>query len=316
MLVDKVLKCTDYYEMLFLSKGCKEIDIKKAYKKLALQLHPDKNQAPRAEDAFKAISQAFACLSDTDKRQAYDRFGFDPDNRQPSPGGGGGGGGGGMRFRRAHNPQEAHFMFDEDEISPEEIFNMFFFGVPPSGRQGRGRNNIYTFQRGFGAQPQQRPQARTAPHQHQHQQRQRAQQAQAQPAGFFTGILQILPILLMLGLLLFSAVLREEPLYKLEKTGAYTVAMESQENQFKYYVREDFNPAYRSKVEEEVDTRWVQYLRDSCYAQMQEKKNLVNKARWQSGLRKTKLMEEANSYPLSACEVLADKGFRVPNYSR
>jgi hypothetical protein len=138
-------------------------------------------------------------------------------------------------------------MFDEDEISPEEIFNMFFFGVPPSGRQGRGRNNVYTFQRtclhfallhtradvaprhplrgclstfslagGFGAQPQQRPQARTAPHQHQ--QRQRAQQAQAQPAGFFTGILQLLPILLMLGLLLFSAVLREEPLYKLVRT--------------------------------------------------------------------------------------------------
>ena len=57
----------DLYAILSLPKSADDDDIKKAYRKLALKLHPDKNKAARADEAFKAISKAFSCLSDPDK---------------------------------------------------------------------------------------------------------------------------------------------------------------------------------------------------------------------------------------------------------
>ncbi len=65
----------DYYEILGLSKDATESEIKKAYRKLAMQYHPDKNKDDDAEEKFKEISEAYAVLSDTEKREQYDRFG-------------------------------------------------------------------------------------------------------------------------------------------------------------------------------------------------------------------------------------------------
>jgi DnaJ-class molecular chaperone len=61
--------------VLGLTRGATEDDIKKAYKKLALKFHPDKNRAPNATDAFKKISTAFACLSNKEMRGIYDEHG-------------------------------------------------------------------------------------------------------------------------------------------------------------------------------------------------------------------------------------------------
>jgi len=57
------------------SKDATDTDLKKAYRKLALQFHPDKNKAPGATEAFKAIGNAFAILSDAEKRKQYDLYG-------------------------------------------------------------------------------------------------------------------------------------------------------------------------------------------------------------------------------------------------
>ncbi|AKB74694.1 Chaperone protein DnaJ [Methanosarcina lacustris Z-7289] len=65
----------DYYEILGVSKDASVEDIKKKYRKLALQYHPDKNKEAGAEEKFKEISEAYAILSDTEKRAQYDRFG-------------------------------------------------------------------------------------------------------------------------------------------------------------------------------------------------------------------------------------------------
>ena len=66
----------DYYEVLGLSKGASEDEIKKAYRKLAKQYHPDINKAPDAEAKFKEINEAYEVLSDSQKRATYDQFGF------------------------------------------------------------------------------------------------------------------------------------------------------------------------------------------------------------------------------------------------
>ena len=56
----RIRKCQDYYEILGVTKDASEADLKKSYRKMALQFHPDKNNAPGAGEAFKAIGNAFA----------------------------------------------------------------------------------------------------------------------------------------------------------------------------------------------------------------------------------------------------------------
>jgi len=66
----------DYYEVLGVGRQADEAELKKAYRKLALQFHPDRNpDDPRAEESFKEVSEAYAVLSDSEKRARYDRFG-------------------------------------------------------------------------------------------------------------------------------------------------------------------------------------------------------------------------------------------------
>ncbi|TAG74193.1 MAG: molecular chaperone DnaJ, partial [Runella slithyformis] len=66
----------DYYEVLGVAKGAAEDEIKKAYRKLAIKYHPDKNpDNPAAEDKFKEAAEAYDVLSTPEKRKQYDRFG-------------------------------------------------------------------------------------------------------------------------------------------------------------------------------------------------------------------------------------------------
>ena len=104
----------DYYEVLQISKSASGDEIKKAYRKLAMQYHPDKNHGDKeAEEKFKSVNEAYQVLSDEEKRAIYDRYGKDGLNGQ------GGGNGGG---------------FDFGDIS--DIFNSFFGG---GGSGGGGR---------------------------------------------------------------------------------------------------------------------------------------------------------------------------------
>src|SRR6186997_1302259 len=71
----------DYYEVLGVERGVSADEIKKAYRKLAVKYHPDKNPGDKAaEDKFKELSEAYEILSDAQKRAGYDRFGHDASN--------------------------------------------------------------------------------------------------------------------------------------------------------------------------------------------------------------------------------------------
>src|SRR5260370_26930727 len=85
----------DYYEILSVSRSATDDDIKKAYRRLALQYHPDRNSAPEATERFKEATEAYQVLSDAEKRSQYDRYGHSAFERS-----GGGGRGGLSNLRR------------------------------------------------------------------------------------------------------------------------------------------------------------------------------------------------------------------------
>lgn len=112
----------DYYELLGVSRDAGVEDIKKAYRKLALQYHPDRNKEPGAEERFKEISEAYAVLSDTEKRRTYDQHGhagFDERYRTEED-----------IFRGA---DFSEFGFDLGGIF-RSIFGGGFGGIPGQGR--------------------------------------------------------------------------------------------------------------------------------------------------------------------------------------
>jgi molecular chaperone DnaJ len=122
-------KKRDYYEILGVERNVSEEEIKRAYRKLAVKFHPDKNpDDPHAEEKFKELSEAYDVLMDPDKRAAYDRFG----HAAFAQGGAGFGGGG------FHDP----FDIFREVFGGGGIFETFFGGGRAEDRQ-RGSDLRY-----------------------------------------------------------------------------------------------------------------------------------------------------------------------------
>lgn len=137
----------DFYQVLGVSKNASQDEIKKAYRKLALTYHPDKNKSKEAEEKFKEINQAYEVLSDPKKKEAYDLYGSDAFS-QGFQGQGPFEGFGGQARTGRYGPftytyttsGDEGFNFDFGGFSdPFEIFEQFFGGAssPFSQRQRR-----------------------------------------------------------------------------------------------------------------------------------------------------------------------------------
>lgn len=135
----------DFYQILGVSKNASAEEIKKAYRRLALEYHPDRNKTKEASAKFKEISKAYEVLSDQQKRQTYDQFGasaFEGGGQGPfggSPFGGGQGGQyGPFTYTYSGNGNAADFDFGGFN-DPFEIFRQFFGGDSPFGGQRQRR---------------------------------------------------------------------------------------------------------------------------------------------------------------------------------
>lgn len=177
--VDYIKNCKDYYEILGVAKNASDVEIKKQYRKLALQFHPDKNKTPGAAEAFKAIGNAFAVLSDTEKRRRYDQIGTDDSYEY-------------VRRRRRSNGFDYTRGFEE-EFNPEEIFNMFFGGGFPS-------RNVYVYRNG-----------------NMYHQRPTHHAAESQGSPGYAVLLQIMPIILFICISLLSNFVPDNP-YSLSRS--------------------------------------------------------------------------------------------------
>lgn len=285
ILVRRIRATKDYYEMLGVQKTASEDDLKRSYKKLALKLHPDKNQAAGSEHAFKAVSQAYACLSDPSKKAAYDQYGTEDRHQVGARGGGNSGFGG-------------------EGIDPNELFNMFFGGGGGGafgGTQGNpfgGRTRVYSTNFGGGGQP-------FAAH------AQRRQGEAAAPTSSIGTLLQLIPILLLLLFTFFQS--QSSPDASLAQQGEYRHPFSTVRHGVPYWVKNSGGhiskypdgSSARSRLEDSIDLQYKEQLEQFC---QREKVAQMQTARWSR--------KRAAAMKLPHCDEIYERfGYRYNGYA-
>lgn len=308
--VNRVRKCrvSDYYAILDVEKPSNEAEIRKAYRKLALVMHPDKNSAPGADEAFKMVSKAFQILSDADKKRIYDQTGSDPDSRSPGP-----------SFSRAstagHGPQ-AHFQGD---ISPEDLFNMFFGGGGLGGDSpfqqfgGAGFGPNVRFQTFGGGSPFSAAFGGGGPGANPRQ-RQRQRQEQEEPFSL-RNLAQLLPLLMVIVLpMLFNGLFSDstQPTkFQFQPSSRFSMERETPNHHVPFYVKPrdvtSMSPRDLKRLDHKAEVYYIRMMTDKCSREYEYKQQKVADSQgW--FFTDEAAYERAMAVPLPSCDLLDDMG--------
>lgn len=246
-LVKKIKNCKNFYEVLGVTKDATDSAIKKAYKRLALQLHPDKNHAPGAVEAFKIVGNAVATLTDPQKRKEYDMLGPKANinglNGQNS-------------FQQYYTHHNHHRTFEnaferDGDISAEELFNMFFGNFPANRRRNGGGNA-----------------GNNGAHAH--------RENSPQPSLAF-GLILVLILISML-----SSFFTSDPVYSLSQSTKYPERRETQHLNVPYYVRENFQSDYQGslgRLENSVEEDFIYTMKQNCFRERSYRESMMARAR-------------------------------------
>jgi len=277
--VKRIRKCKNYYEILGVTKDSSETELKKAYRKLALAFHPDKNKAPGASEAFKAIGNAYAVLSEPEKKRQYDLYGDEevssPRNRGNRQG-----------FYEYEDPSHGF----QGDMTAEEIFNMFFGGGMPGSSVYVRRGGRWHRQAG------QNTDQSGSGHSH-------ANTHHGDTSGF-SAFFQLMPILLLILVSMLSSLLVSDPLYNLEPTHKFNIQRKTSNMRISYYVKENFHSEFTGslrKLERQIEDEYIQHLRNACFREKAYKENLLWQARYSGN---NNLLNKAHNYPTPSCNSL------------
>lgn len=283
----RIKKCRDFYEILGVPKDASDEDLKKAYRKLALRFHPDKNCAPGATDAFKAIGNAYAVLSNPEKRQQYDEYGDQgpaETSSQPS-----------AQPRQAYARHRSFTRDFEPDISPEELFNIFFGGRFPTG-------NIHVYTNGGASYAHYYQPRRRRPYE-----RREEEVEESRSTNNFTPLLQLLPVLVLIVISVFTQLMATNPPYSLfyKPSMGLVVSRETQHMGVPYYVDKSFEKEYRGaaldELEKTIETDYIDHLQSSCWKEKQQKSDLANLGQL---YRDERLKQKAETMKLDHCDKL------------
>ncbi|KAK7930512.1 hypothetical protein WMY93_006907 [Mugilogobius chulae] len=245
--VQRIKRCKDFYDVLGVSKDASEEELKKAYRKLALKFHPDKNHAPGATDAFKKIGNAYAVLSNTDKRRQYDLSGGEEPSSPSHTHAGG------FDFHRGF----------EADITPEDLFNMFFGGGFPS-------STTHTFSNGRSSYSR-----HTDGH----------ERTNDRGDGGFSMFIQLMPILVLILVSVLSQMMVSPPPYSLyaRPSTGQTIKRQTENLHVDFYVTKDFKSEYKGsalqQIEKSVEEDYVSNVRNNCWKERQTKTDLLYAAK-------------------------------------
>ncbi|KAJ1692110.1 hypothetical protein LUZ63_008808 [Rhynchospora breviuscula] len=243
-VVREIRKNKDYYAILGVEKSSSAEEIKRAYKKLSLKVHPDKNKVPGAEEAFKSVSKAFNCLNNEQSRRNYDQTGNENYNYTLQN----------ENFARRRARRTGRDFFEE-ELDPDEIFRSFFFGSQGGVYH---RRNHYR-QRNYNANPTPNP------------------NLNPNPADVQNAVLLIV-LICILFFFIMASIPFMEPVYSLQKSHAYHIAKATEDRGVEYFVkREDFEQRFpkggdmRESLERSVVRDYKGLLGRYCQIEVQRR---------------------------------------------
>ncbi|XP_006654308.1 chaperone protein dnaJ 49 [Oryza brachyantha] len=250
-VVRNIRKNKDYYTILGVGRSCSVEDIRKAYRKLSLKVHPDKNKAPGAEDAFKLVSKAFNCLSNDQSRRTYDQTGAIEDHQYSNV----------TRQRATRRQRQARSSFYgyEEDLDPDEIFRSFFYGT---------HGNMFHSHNAYRARG-------TAWQQQQQQQQRREHPIQG---GSGINITMLVHLAGVLFFVLFAFIPARHPEYSLKKTNHFAISKVTEKHGVEYFVsKRDFDQQFpegsssRDNLEQYVFKDYKSMLGRFCHVELQRR---------------------------------------------